>query len=218
MYRSLKKRIRLARRFARRPHLFDEGSDDTGIEGIVSTILDLLSPAAVVEHDEDIIVTEVGFVTMALVTAAASYQQELLVIPGVDDHVQTGFLVLRESYVPYHSLAKSAAQAAVETGIAHARAAELVAHFGSRPALKHAALSAPWYLISRVEDVSSAGLCEWGSDSFLRRHGLIRIAYCFGLPRIALRLAGNYGNRITAATLRRQKNAVTTCTGITSEQ
>jgi len=183
-----------------------------------STILDLLSTKAVVEHDESIIVTEVGFVTMALITAAASFHRQLLVIPGVDDREQFGYLVLREGYVPYHSLAYDAAQAAVETEIAHAKAEELVTHFGSKPALKLAAKSAPWYLISRVEDVSSAGLCKWGSDSFLRRHGLHTLAYSIGLPRIALRLAGSYGNRITAATLRRHKGVMTECTPIASER
>lgn len=208
MFRSLKKRVALARRFAGRNCSTNTrvGTADSGLA--VSTVVGLLGTVAVVEHDDSIIVTEVGFVTMALKVDSASRHDDFLVIPGVDDHAQTGYLVLCNGYLPYHSLARCARQAVVETQLAHHRATELVNYFGSRQALKRAATSAPWYLLSRVEDVRDAGLCEWGSNSFLRRYGLFYIAHKVGLPRFALGIAGTYGRRITAATVKRHHIAM----------
>ncbi len=206
MYMPLKLRIQLARGQATR---LQPGTEATAENSGVSTavIIDQLSPDVVVDHSDGIIVTEVGFVTMALLPGTARYCGSLLVIPGVDDRAQWGHLVLRKGFVPYHSIAADIEKAAVETWDAHARAAKLVGHFGGRQALKQAALSAPWYLLSRPTDAGAAGLCQWGSASFLRRVGIFHIGTSFGLPRIVLRLAGSYGNRVTAATLLRRSRA-----------
>lgn len=206
MYLPLKLRIQLARGQATRIQSGSEATvEDAGVSA--AAIVDQLNPDMVVDHSDRIIVTEVGFVTMALLPRAARYCGGLLVIPGVDDRAQRGHLVLRKGFVPYHSIAADIEKAAVEAQDAHARAAKLVEFFGGRQALKQAALSAPWYLLSQPADVDAAGLCQWGSASFLRRFGMFRIGMSFGLPRIVLRLAGSYGNRITAATLLRQSSA-----------
>ena len=77
MYRPLKLRIRLARRFANQLFTFNDGTERAPLEVSASTILDSLKPTTVVEQNERIIVTEVGFVTMALIPEAASYQIQI---------------------------------------------------------------------------------------------------------------------------------------------
>lgn len=207
MYLPLKLRIQLARAQATRIQSGTEAAvEDARVSA--ATIIDQLNPDVVVDHSDRIIVTEVGFVTMALLPKAARYCGSLLVIPGVDDRAQRGHLVLRKGFVPYHSIAADIEKAAVEAQDAHERAAKLVEYFGGRQALKQAALSAPWHLMSQPADVDAAGLCQWGTASFLRRFGMFHIGMNVGLPRIVLRLAGSYGNRITAATLLRQSCAL----------
>ena len=157
----------------------------------------------IVSESGSIIVTHIGYVTMAILSGHAIYRKELLIIPGVDEKNQSGYLVLRSDYVPYHSLAKDIEGAVAETEAAHSQAEKLLEYFGNRKALKEAALKAPWYQISTMDDVKSAGLCQWGTMSFLNRIKIASIACQTGLPCILFRHAGGYGNRVIASTTRR---------------
>ena len=105
--------------------------------------------------------------------------------------------------MPYHSLSGDPQRAFREAVGAAQRADRLVTYFGSRDALRQAAQSAPWHLCSTASDVRRAGLCTWGVDSWLTRIGVGRLAYRTGLPRLFIRLAGGYGDRITAMTVMR---------------
>lgn len=205
MYFPLNWRIRSARRHARRLQTQDRDTDTSSSEVSLELILQQLGPKLLVHNSDDIIVTESGFVTMALLTVEAGICKGLLVIPGVDDSNQTGHLVLRDGFVPYHSLCKSIDQAVVDAQLAWARAKKLEQHFGSKSDLRQAAAAAPWYLLSRYEDAARAGLCQWGSESFLRRMCMQRFCKAVGLPRFLTRLAGTYGSRVTAATLQRHE-------------
>lgn len=203
MYLPLKLRIRLARRNASRmqKQRHDVGRSFSAIP--IDTIFERLGTKLVVHSAGDVVVTEAGFVTMALFPADARNCQGLLVVPGVDDRNQSGYLVLRDGFVPYHSLSTSIGRAAVDAQRAWERADKLVQCFGGKSELKHAAASAPWYLLSRYEDAARAGLCQWGAESFLRRLCMRRICKLVGLPQFLLRLAGAYGSRVTAASLLR---------------
>lgn len=205
MYLPLKMRIRLAKRNARQWRTQCAVFDMTCTDIHSESILHRLGPKQVVDYSQELIVTDVGFITMALLPSDARYCEQLLVIPGVDDHNQYGYLVLRAGALPYHSLAASIELAAVEAQGAWDRSAKLVQSFGGVAELKEAVAKAPWYLTSRLDDAVSAGLCQWGIDSFLRRLCLRRICQFITLPKIVIRLAGAYGCRVTAATLVRQQ-------------
>jgi hypothetical protein len=158
-------------------------------------------------QDERWIITELGFVTMAIVPRYCTRIDDALVVPGVDDRNNRGHLVLRFGAVPYHSLSGDPQRAYREAVGAAQRAARLVNYFGSRDALRQAARSAPWHLRSTASDVRRAGLCTWGVDSWLSRIGVGRLAYRTGLPRLFVRMAGGYGDRITAMTIMRLEQA-----------
>lgn len=157
----------------------------------------------VLAHDGDILVTEAGFVTMAIHTDHAVHIQNTLVVPGVDHQAQRGFLVLHDNAAPFHSLALSAEDAFAEAMLAKQKADQLLAVFGNKQRLRRAVQKAPWYLLSTTEDFERSGLCRWGSESFLQRLGLLGFARRVGLPRLLLRLAGPYGDRLTARSLLR---------------
>lgn len=157
----------------------------------------------IISQSGKIIVTHIGYVTMALLSGHAIYRKELLLIPGVDEKNQFGYLVLRRDYVPYHSLAQDIEGAVAETETAHRRANNLLDYFGDKKALKQAAQNAPWYQLSTIEDALNAGMCQWGTLSFLNRAKIAFIVRHTGLPRFLVRHLGGYGNRITASTTRR---------------
>lgn len=172
-------------------------------------------------QDERWIVTELGFVTMAVLPRFGVRINDAVIVPGVDDHNTRGHLVLRHGAVPYHSLAGDPERAVREAENASARAARLVEYYGSREALRQAAQSAPWYLRSTASDVRRSGLCTWGVDSWLGRIGVGRLAYRTGLPRLFVQLAGSYGDRITAMTVMRMEQAERTIdipTGLSASQ
>jgi len=205
MYLPLKIRIKRARANAIRFQTLHGGVDMTQPEVPKESILKRLNTRHIVDCTEGFIVTEAGFITMALLPRDARYCQGLLVIPGIDDRNQFGYLVLGEGFAPYHSMEISVERAAVDAQGAWVKASILEQAFGGRTQLKHAAESAPWYLFSRIEDASHAGLCSWGIDSFLRRACMRRVCQLTGLPRFVIRLAGGYGLRVTASTLLRKR-------------
>ena len=165
----------------------------------------MLKSHCIVVDDNEIMVIECGFVTMAIHADRAVEVEGAIVVPGVDSSGQRGFLVLREGAVPFHSLASSAIDACHECDRANQMANALLA-YGDKYDLRMAARNAPWYKLVTEEDMTSAGLCIWGSESVLRRFGLLGIARRFGLPRLVLRLAGPYGDRVVAASLLRTKH------------
>ena len=173
--------------------------------GLLSLVRSKLKSHQVVIDDSEILVTEIGFVTMAVHADRAVKYGESLVVPGVDSNGVCGFLVLREGAVPYHSLSSNVNAAYHESDRAHGKASALVAAYGDKDKLKAAAHKAPWYRIITEQDVVCSGLCLWGSESFLRRIGLLFFAKRFGLPRLILRLAGSYGDRVAAASMLRTK-------------
>ena len=170
----------------------------------------------IVSQSGSIIVTEIGYITMALLAGHAIYRKDLLLIPGVDEKNQFGYLVLRKEHVPYHSLAQDIDGAVAESEAAHVRAAALVNYFGDRQSLKQTAKAAPWYQLSKMEDAVNAGMYQWGTISFLQRSNICFFARHIGLPRFLVRLSGGYGNRITASTVRRvEQNTKTKASIIT---
>lgn len=200
--RQRTRRIRRAEIHARR--LLAERSTSPSGDELRAILRGRLRAGIVVHETPDALVTECGFVTMAILPAHAVRVGEAIVTPGVDDRGQRGFLVTRDDASPFHSLAPSAALAAIEAAKARRRALALVEAFGGREALRTAAREAPWHLLSVFADTERAGLCAWGSVSFLRRFRLQRLAKSVGVPRCLLRLGGPYGDRVTAATLLRR--------------
>jgi hypothetical protein len=115
--------------------------------------------------------------------------------------------VLKQGQLPFHSLAGDVAQAVEQARVAQHRAETLLQQFGGKQELRAAVRNTPWYLLSKPEDIQTAGLCDWGVSSFLSRVGLKQIAFSVGLPRVVLRLAGPYGDRLTASALLRKGSA-----------
>lgn len=159
----------------------------------------------IVLEDNDILVTECGFVTMAIHADRAEEYGDVLTAPGVDDRGLRGFLVLRKGAAPYHSLSSDPENAYLESERAQQKASVLLAAFGDKKTLHSIAQGIPWYTLITNHDLAYSGLCSWGSDSFLRRFRLTYIANRFGLPKIVFRLAGSYGDRVVAASLLRVK-------------
>lgn len=159
----------------------------------------------IVFEDDDILITEVGFVTMAIHTNHAVEHDDAIVIPGVDSEGVRGYLVMRENSIPYHSVTGCFSQACHESSCAQQRARALLEAFGDKMTLREAAHRTPWYKLITEQDLEESGLCAWGSDSFLRRLHIRSLAHRYGLPRIFLRLAGPYGDRVVAASLLRAK-------------
>ena len=178
----------------------------TPATGLLPQVRSMLKSHCIVVDDNEIMVIECGFVTMAIHADRAVKVEGAIVVPGVDSNGQRGFLVLQEGAVPFHSLASSVIDACRECDRANQKASTLLTAFGDKNSLRMAARKAPWYKLVTEEDMTSAGLCIWGSESFLRRFGLLGIARRFGLPRLVLRLAGPYGDRVVAASLLRTKH------------
>lgn len=151
------------------------------------------------------IVTEAGFVTMAVFPDYARVFDDVLVVPGVDNIGQKGFLVVRPDAAPFHSLQCDSLAALQEAQQSIQKSNQLLDYFGSKSIMLLEVAKAPFWLLSTFEDFESSGLCLWGAESFLRRIGLLSVAKRFGLPRIILILAGPYGTRLTAASLLRRK-------------
>jgi hypothetical protein len=167
----------------------------------------LMKPKWVLDASGGLVTTEIGFVTMTLLTSLVQFRDELTLVPGCDDAGNQGYLVFRANRLPFHSLAASPRDACAEVLAAHRRADALVARFGDRDALKSAVRAAPWHRMCSIDDTYTAGLCEWGVKSFLNRYKLRRVGFAVGMPHGVLRLAGSYGERITAAALvRSQRN------------
>lgn len=173
----------------------------------LAILRETLRPGTIVRADDALLVTETGFITMAVLPRRTVRLRDLIVTPGADDVGRCGHLVLRPGHPPFHSLQRDAMAAVDEALLNQRRAADLVAAFGDRDGLRRAARAAPWHLRSVFADTERAGLCRWGSVSFLERMRLRRVAMTVGLPRAALRMAGSYGERVTAATLLRREAA-----------
>ena len=161
----------------------------------------------IVHEDNEIIVTDVGFVVMAIYSDRAIKIKNALIVPGIDSEGLRGHLVLCDKKLPYHSFASQPEKAYLDALQAQKKASALLSNFGSRSALQQAIAKTPWYRMSTGEDFNCTGLCQWGANAFLKRHGLQRIAWRFGLPKCLLQIAGIYGERIIAAGLvRRQRS------------
>ena len=164
---------------------------------------DLIKPRWIVHESAGLVTTEIGFVTMTVLTTAVHYRGEMILMPGCDEVGNEGFLVFRANRLPYHSLADNSRDAYAEVLAAHRRADSLVDQFGGKEALKLAVNQAPWHQMCTVSDAYNAGMCQWGVNSFLRRFRAVHIASWTGLPNGLLRFAGSYGERIVAASLLR---------------
>ncbi|MGB7182805.1 MAG: hypothetical protein WBD51_12780, partial [Burkholderiaceae bacterium] len=175
-------------------------------DAIANRVRQHLKPEWIESEQAPAIVTNIGFVTMAILPTRATCIEDLIVVPGVDDQGHRGLLVISDGHLPFHSLALDADHAIAETKAAHQRAEKLVEHYGGRHSLRIAARTAPWHLVIKPTDIEDAGLCAWGVSSFLRRTRLRPIAMSVGLPRVVLRFAGAYGDRLTASALVRQAN------------
>ncbi len=176
-----------------------------------------LRSTQIVAEDGDILVTQTGFVTLAIHADQARLIGKALVAPGIDNNGQRGHLVLRDNAHPYHSRAESAARANTESLKALLKADSLLTTFGDKFTLREAAKQLPWHTLINQADCECSGLCLWGTESFLRRFGLLTIARRFGVPRALLKLAGPYGDRASAARALRDSSARLRA-GTTAEQ
>jgi hypothetical protein len=162
----------------------------------------------VLDASNGLVTTEIGFVTMTLLSSQVLIRDDLTLIRGCDDAGNRGFMVFRADRLPFHSLASNARDAVADALAAHRRADKLVAHFGGKEALKSAVSATPWHQMCIFDDTYHAGLCEWGIKSFLARYRLMRrVGPALGMPHGVMRLAGSYGERITAAALMRTQQA-----------
>ena len=202
---GVRQQVRVARARARARALLEsvDATTDTLARRDAAALREQLPSRFVVDDSPDVVVTECGFVTMAILCRRARRFERALTVPGVDDRGRRGFLVLCAGQPPFHSLAAEAETAVNEAIVARTRAAALLAGFGDRERLRAAVRAAPWYRRTTFADTERAGLCRWGSESFLRRLGLHAIAMRVGVPCALLRLAGGYGERAVAATLLR---------------
>lgn len=173
-------------------------------EIVVQAVTNRLDDKFVIHKQGRIIVTEIAFVTMALLAGHAIYKKEFLVIPGIDNNKNFGHLVLKNGFKPYHSLEKCIDKAISDAEKSHRKADRLLAFYGNKKALRHTAQAVPWYFLSKKSDAFDAGLCKWGIDSFLQRARIEFLVNRVGVPRFVLRFAGAYGDRVTAATLKRK--------------
>jgi len=172
-------------------------------ENMAEAVRSRLKHHQVVHSDQEIVVTDIGFVTMAVHTNRAIRMSDALVVPGVDSEGLRGYLVLYERKTPYHSFHSSAVGAFLEAERAQQKAQKILDTFGSKSALNSAVQNTPWYARITEQDFDRSGLCRWGADAFLRRYGLHSFAWKLGLPGLVVRLAGPYGKRLIAANLTR---------------
>ena len=163
-----------------------------------------LKPSQILRTEGDIVVTECGFVTMAILPNAATNHGEVITIPGIDDCGRRGYLVLRDGYPPFHSLASGREDAIEEELENRVKAARLVEHFGGKQGITAAVSTVSRWTLCDEADFELSGLCRWGAESFLTRMKLLTIGRRFGLPKCLLQQAGGYGNRLVAASLYRR--------------
>ena len=170
--------------------------------------------------DREIIVTDVGYVVMAIHCNRAVKFGDILVLPGVDSEGRRGHLVLCEKKLPYHSMAANAVGAYVEAKESRRKAQALLSELGSKTAMKEAVSNTPWYALVTMQDLERSGLCQWGSESFMQRYGLRPVAQRFGLPKLLVQATGAYGERLIAARTVRCRNsaAATASLGLTQTQ
>lgn len=142
-----------------------------------------LKPSQILHTDGDIVVTECGFVTMAILHNAATNHGEVTIIPGIDDGGRRGYLVLRHGYPPFHSLANSREDAIENEQTNRAKAARLVERCGGSHGVTAAVSSASRWTLCDKADLELSGLCRWGAESFLTRMGLLTIAGRFELRK-----------------------------------
>jgi hypothetical protein len=165
----------------------------------------MLAPFCVEVTRDGIVLTEEGFVTMAVVPTAARMVEGAIALPGADEYGQKGWFVMGLNPRPFHSRAVSVYFAVNEAKLANAAAQNLEAYFGGKTALKAAIARAPWTLMSTLQDAHDSGLCEWGIESFLRRYKLWALVCAYPrLPKFALWAGGSYPRRAIAATLKRR--------------
>jgi hypothetical protein len=159
--------------------------------------------------DPAIAVTEEGFITMALIRSAAVVLDAGVAIPGYDSEGNYGYMVFQRGERAFHSRASTARLAIVDARQAQKKAQAMQAHFGDRAALKLAAQRAPWFAWATLADARAAGLCEWGTETFLKRYGLWSLAnLAGGLPKCLVWFGGGYVRRVIAASaMRREKTA-----------
>lgn len=162
----------------------------------------------IIHIDNEILVTDVGFITMAIHCNLSVRFGDVCIVPGVDSEGRRGYLVLCEKRLPFHSVASTPGDAYIEAKKAQAKAQTLLAAFNTRMEMRAAVADAPWYTLVTWQDLESSGLCQWGSESFLRRNRLYTVAKNIGLPKLLLRATGVYGERLVAAKIIRIRNTV----------
>jgi len=117
-------------------------------------------PHQIVRQDSEIIVTDVGFVVMAIYSDKATRINDSVVVPGVDSEGVRGHLVLCEKKLPYHSFATHPVESYLDALQAQEKASALLSNFSSRSALQKAIAKTPWYTWSTSEDFKVTGLCQ----------------------------------------------------------
>lgn len=185
-----------------------------GWNGVAFSQLDAVSaevlssffrPRQILYRDNEILVTDVGFVVMAIYTDKATRIDDAFIVPGIDSTGIRGNIVLCKEKLPYHSLCREPTEAYEDAANSLLKAAALLSYFGSRSAMQEAVAKTPWYSVSTLEDYDQTGLCQWGKNAFLQKYGLQRMARRVGLPKCLLQIAGVYGERVIAASIVRRE-------------
>jgi hypothetical protein len=152
----------------------------------------------------DAVVTEEGFVTMALDLTRAEIVASAVVLPGYDSAGEFGHMVFRPGARPFHAREITPTSAAKAASLAHSRARRLEMHFGSRDGVKRVALRASPLLWCTLDDAQRAGLCAWGIESFLKRYHLFALTKRLGgLPKGVIAFGGSYVRRVVASAVMR---------------
>jgi hypothetical protein len=156
----------------------------------------------------DTVVTEEGFVTMALDLARAEIVANSVVLPGYDSAGEFGHMVFRDGARPFHAREITPASAAKAASLAHSRARRLEVHFGSRDGVKRVANRASPLLWCTLDDAQRAGLCAWGIESFLKRYHLFALTKRLGgLPKGVIAFGGSYVRRAVASAVMRKEQS-----------
>jgi hypothetical protein len=162
------------------------------------------------------VVTEEGFVTMALDLARAEMVAGAVVLPGYDSAGEFGHMVFRPGARPFHAREITPTSAAKAASLAHSRARRLEVHFGSRDAVRRVALRASPLLWCTLEDAQRAGLCAWGIESFLKRYHLFALTKRLGgLPKGVIAFGGSYVRRTVASAVMRGELRTTAPVSVT---
>ncbi|HID09120.1 TPA: hypothetical protein EYP13_02730 [Candidatus Micrarchaeota archaeon] len=203
MIQSKKRRTQQALRFAQCfQHRLYEPTIPVNLEGIRSR----LRAHQIVLEEEGVLVTDSGFVTMAILPQYAYAVRGMIAIPGRDDQGNSGYLVIRQYLPPYHSFELQPFAAIIEAEEATLKSERLIAEFGSKAEMVKAVKNAPHWMLITESDFVRSGLCYWGVKSTLSRLGVLDYAHRRGIPCFLVSaLTGAYGVRLIASALLRHR-------------